>query len=139
MTKKNQIRPSANVPFAMPDWPASKVEMWPISRIKPYPHNARTHSDEQIALLARSMTDEGVTMPILVDEGGVIIAGHGRRAGPSKRQRHLLKTGCVVCRSWPTKSVPSFDRTGTTARLLVSALTGALGAAVNAGTPLSVA
>jgi hypothetical protein len=60
-------------------WPASKVEMRPLSWIKQYEGNPRTHPPAQIDLLARSMRDDGVTMPILVDEGGIIIAGHGRR------------------------------------------------------------
>lgn len=60
------------------DWPAASVQMWPLARIVPYPNNPRHHPPEQVALLAGSMLVEGVTMPILVDEAGVIIAGHGR-------------------------------------------------------------
>lgn len=60
-------------------WPASKVEMWPIGKIIPYPQNPRTHTEEQIKLIASSMKDDGVIAPILVDENGVIIYGHGRR------------------------------------------------------------
>ena len=61
------------------NWPASRVELWPIDRIREYPKNPRTHSDAQIALIAHSMKEDGVTAPILVDEEGIIIAGHGRR------------------------------------------------------------
>mgnify|MGYP006276874539 CR=1 FL=1 len=43
------------------------------------PRNARTHSKRQIGQIARSITRFGFTNPILVDEAGVIIAGHGRR------------------------------------------------------------
>lgn len=59
-------------------WPASKVELRPLDRIIPYPRNAKRHPQEQVAALAADMKTDGVTMPILVDEGGVIIAGHGR-------------------------------------------------------------
>ena len=66
------------------DWPAASVQMWPLARIVPYPNNPRRHPPEQVALLAGSMLVEGVTMPILVDEAGVIIAGHGRLLAAQK-------------------------------------------------------
>ena len=58
--------------------PADKVERWAIERLVPYARNARTHSDEQVAQIAASITEWGWTTPILVDEKGQIIAGHGR-------------------------------------------------------------
>jgi hypothetical protein len=30
-------------------WPADHVERWPLSRLTPYAHNARTHPDAQVA------------------------------------------------------------------------------------------
>ena len=60
-------------------WPAANVQMWALSKIKPYDKNPRTHSDEQVALLARLMLRNGVDQPIVVDEAGVILKGHGRR------------------------------------------------------------
>ncbi len=42
------------------------------------PNNPRTHSERQIGEIARSITEFGATNPILVDEAGMIIAGHGR-------------------------------------------------------------
>ena len=63
---------------AMPQWPADAIERRPLAALVPYARNARTHSDEQIAQIAASITEWGWTMPILVDEGGMIIAGHGR-------------------------------------------------------------
>ncbi|HBW3346598.1 ParB/Srx family N-terminal domain-containing protein [Klebsiella pneumoniae] len=52
----------------------------PISAIAGYTKNARTHSAEQIAEIAASITEFGWTNPLLVDEGGELIAGHGRIA-----------------------------------------------------------
>lgn len=60
------------------DWPADKVERRPIENLIPYVNNARTHSDEQVAQIAASMKEWGWTNPVLVDESGMIIAGHGR-------------------------------------------------------------
>lgn len=55
-----------------------KIANKPISALKPYPTNARTHSDAQIAKIAASIREFGWTNPILIDPGGGIIAGHGR-------------------------------------------------------------
>jgi hypothetical protein len=46
-----------------------------------YARNARTHSPEQVAQIAASIRDWGWTTPVLVDEQGTIIAGHGRISG----------------------------------------------------------
>jgi len=63
---------------ATPHWPADSIERWPLERLTPYARNARTHSDRQIAQLVASMRQWGFTIPVLVDESGGIIAGHGR-------------------------------------------------------------
>lgn len=44
----------------------------------PYARNSRTHSDSQVAQIAASIREFGWTNPILVDQEGTIIAGHGR-------------------------------------------------------------
>jgi len=64
-------------------WPANHVERWPLDRLIPFARNARTHSTAQIDQIAASMREWGWTNPVLVDEAGTIIAGHGR----SQRQR----------------------------------------------------
>jgi ParB-like nuclease domain len=57
---------------------AQRIELWPVDRLKPYERNARTHSPEQVAKIAASITEFGFTNPILVDSADGIIAGHGR-------------------------------------------------------------
>ena len=64
--------------IATQQWPADKVERWPIARLTPAARNSRTHSEAQIAQLAASIREWGWTMPVLVDEAGTLIAGHGR-------------------------------------------------------------
>ncbi len=49
-----------------------------LDELIPYARNARTHSDEQVAQLVASIKEFGWTNPVLVDECGEIIAGHGR-------------------------------------------------------------
>jgi DNA modification methylase len=79
-------------------WPAAKTELWNLERIVPYAGNPRQHSPEQVDLIARSMKDDGVTAPILVDEDGIIIYGHGRRLAAEKNA--FLKYPVVVARGW---------------------------------------
>jgi ParB-like chromosome segregation protein Spo0J len=64
--------------------PADQVETRALAEITPYPQNARTHSDQQIDLLAQLMLRYGVDQPIVVDEAGVILKGHGRRLAAIK-------------------------------------------------------
>jgi DNA modification methylase len=46
--------------------------------LKPDPRNSRTHSKRQVDQIIASMREFGFTNPILVDPGGMVIAGHGR-------------------------------------------------------------
>jgi ParB-like chromosome segregation protein Spo0J len=50
----------------------------PVDILIPYARNSRTHSPEQVAQIAASIKEFGFTNPVLVDESGGIIAGHGR-------------------------------------------------------------
>ena len=59
-------------------WPADAVERRPVAALVPFARNARTHSDEQVAQIAASIREWGWTVPVLIDEVGTIIAGHGR-------------------------------------------------------------
>ena len=54
------------------------IERWPVGRLLPYAANARTHSETQVAQIAGSIMEFGFNVPCLVDERGVLIAGHGR-------------------------------------------------------------
>ena len=49
-----------------------------LSELTPYANNARTHSAEQVEQIVASITEFGRTNPVLIDEAGSIIAGHGR-------------------------------------------------------------
>jgi DNA modification methylase len=52
--------------------------MRPISALRPYRQNARTHSKKQLRQIAKSIERFGFTNPVLVSDEGEIIAGHGR-------------------------------------------------------------
>lgn len=55
-----------------------RLEHLPITALKPYERNARTHSRKQVKQLAASIKRFGFNAPVLIDEDNVIIAGHGR-------------------------------------------------------------
>lgn len=55
-----------------------RVVMRRADALMPYAANARTHSPEQVAQIARSIEEFGFVNPVLVDSDGGIIAGHGR-------------------------------------------------------------
>lgn len=57
-----------------------KIEYLPIDSLIAYERNARTHSADQVAQIAASIQEFGFTNPVLVDEDGILIAGHGRTA-----------------------------------------------------------
>jgi ParB-like chromosome segregation protein Spo0J len=59
-------------------WPADRVVRVAVSTLIPAARNARTHSEAQVAQIAASIKEWGWTVPILLDEVGGIIAGHGR-------------------------------------------------------------
>jgi DNA modification methylase len=78
--------------------PNHRIELIQVGRLAPYKGNARTHSRKQIRQIADSIKRFGFTNPVLVDNGGEIIAGHGRIAAakllglsevPTLRLSHL--------------------------------------------------
>ncbi|MCB1526946.1 MAG: ParB N-terminal domain-containing protein [Hyphomicrobiaceae bacterium] len=61
-----------------------EIENLPLSVLRPYARNARTHSPKQIAQIAASIREFGFNNPVLIDRDGEIIAGHGRVAAAKK-------------------------------------------------------
>jgi len=54
------------------------IDQTPVSKLKPYDKNPRTHSATQIERLVNSFKEFGFTNPILIDDDCNVIAGHGR-------------------------------------------------------------
>jgi ParB-like chromosome segregation protein Spo0J len=75
--KPRKIKAQPSPPQAL-SWPADQVERRPVKDLVPAARNARTHSPAQIDQIAASIGEFGWTTPVLVDESGNIIAGHGR-------------------------------------------------------------
>ena len=64
----------------------------PIGDLIPYARNSRTHSDAQVAQIAASIKEFGFTNPVLIDEDGGIIAGHGRVLAARKLSMNEVPT-----------------------------------------------
>src|SRR5665647_2331861 len=54
------------------------VEWWALERPIPYARNARVCPESAIAKVAASLTEFGWRQPLVVDQQGVIVAGHTR-------------------------------------------------------------
>jgi DNA modification methylase len=78
---------------------ASKVVWRNLQDLRPFPNNPRQHPEAQIARLMKSMRRVW-TNPVLVDETGTILAGHGR---------------CEAARRLGLKEVPTISIVGLTA------------------------
>ena len=63
------------------------LETRPLKDLIPYAQNTRTHSDEQVEQIAASIREFGWTNPVLIDEEGNIIAGHGRVRAAAEQVR----------------------------------------------------
>lgn len=63
-----------------------EIEYLEVESLIPYARNSRTHSDEQVAQVAASIKEFGFTNPVLVDQDGMIIAGHGRTLAAQRLQ-----------------------------------------------------
>ncbi len=55
-----------------------KIELRPITSIRPYENNPRICDDKSVDAVAASIKEFGFRVPILLDKSGVIIAGHVR-------------------------------------------------------------
>src|ERR1700740_1874085 len=88
---------SPEAPLTRP-WPAERIEHWAIDRLIPHADNARIHSEADIDKLADSFRRWGWTNPVLVDENGELICGHGRVRAAAKPG--LTSIAVTVARGW---------------------------------------
>jgi DNA modification methylase len=79
-------------------WPAAKVEIWPVELLTTNPRNARIHGPEQIEQIRESLREFGWTMPVLVRENGMLIAGHGRLE--AAKLEGITEVPTIVARGW---------------------------------------
>jgi DNA modification methylase len=71
-----------------------KLVMRPVDGLIPFARNSRTHSDAQVAQIAASIREFGWTNPLLVDERGGVVAGHGRLL--AARMLGAAEVPCII-------------------------------------------
>src|SRR5260370_39517760 len=59
-----------------------------VDALKPRTTNPRTHSNKQIAQIAKAVRRYGFINPVLTDDATGIIAGHGRRQPDNALELH---------------------------------------------------
>jgi len=82
----------------MKRWPADAVVMRAVGSLKGYAANSRLHDQHQVAQIAASIRQWGWTNPVLIDEAGQVIAGHGRLL--AARQLNLSEVPCIIATGW---------------------------------------
>jgi ParB-like chromosome segregation protein Spo0J len=90
----------------MPAWPSDNVVRRDLASLKPYPRNARTHSDVQVKQIAGAITEFGWTTPILVSEDGTVIAGHGRIE--AAKLLGITEAPVMVATGWSQKQIRAY-------------------------------
>lgn len=83
-----------NAPFD-PKIAGLEVRYVALTTLKPHPQNANTHDAKQVARIARSVRDYGWTVPVLIDEEGLVLAGHGRLLAAAKLGLEQVPTICL--------------------------------------------
>lgn len=98
--KTNGAAPAADVNlFHVEQFKAVPViEAWPVEKLIPYARNSRTHSEDQVARIAQSIARFGFTNPVLVNEDGTIIAGHGRTM--AAKRLGMAAVPVIVAHGW---------------------------------------
>ena len=87
-----------------------QIEARPLEALAPYARNPKQHGEEQLAKLVSSLREFGWTFPILTDEHGEVIAGHGRLLAAQR----ILKHGWTIP-GWPdTSTAPVLAKDGLT-------------------------
>jgi DNA modification methylase len=78
-TTKSKIPANGSTPRTDQGPPyQNDIEWQPVLGLRPSSNNARTHPARQLKTISRSIAEFGFTNPILIDETGQILAGHGR-------------------------------------------------------------
>ena len=73
---------------------AQAIHLWPISQVRPYDRNPKTHPASQVSELAAALIEHGFLKPLIVDETGELLAGHGLLL--AARRLHLEQVPVVV-------------------------------------------
>lgn len=76
--------------------PLLKIVNRSVDALVGYERNARTHTAKQIKQIADSITQFGWTNPLLIDDEGNVVAGHGRLE--AAKLLRMTSVPCIVLR-----------------------------------------
>ena len=97
--KSKNSEPVVPAPAPMRVLPSRvRQEVWPIERIRPYERNAKRHPQEQIDKIRASYREFGEVGPIVIDEDGELISGHGRHQ--ALQQEGVAEVRVLVAVGW---------------------------------------
>lgn len=85
------FKPGSVAPFLV-----DRIEIRPLSELRPDPRNPKNHPAKQITEIANSIRAFGFLMPMLVDATGMIIVGHGRFAAAGQAGLSSVPTICAT-------------------------------------------
>ena len=80
------------------DMASLQIEQRNPRQLKPHPKNSRFHPEVQLKQLAASLRRFGITKPILIDDDGMILAGHATTLAAIECK--LASVPVVVARDW---------------------------------------
>ena len=85
-----------------------KIETRKLTEIKPYPNNPRKN-DQAVEAVSESIRQCGYVAPIIVDEDGVILAGHTRYKALKRlsytEAEVVVKEGLIFVRSIQVETI----------------------------------
>ena len=88
----------------------TKIEYMLVNDLVPYSRNPRTHSEEQVIKIMKSIEEFGFTNPILIKDDNTIIAGHGRYV--SAKQLNMDKIPCIRLSHLTEEQVQAYGYSG---------------------------
>ena len=84
----------------------TKIIWKPIDDLIPYEHNAKEHTEKQLANLEESFRRYGWQQPCLITNDNVIITGHGRALGA--KRAGLTDAPCIYCDDLTEKEIKEY-------------------------------
>ena len=94
----DQLKTETEADSIKPIKAVNKIVNKPVNELIPYDRNPRIHPDSQIKQLQNSIREWGWTIPILIDEEGNVVAGHGRLF--AAQDMGISEVPCVVATGW---------------------------------------
>jgi ParB-like nuclease family protein len=87
-------------------WESEAIEKWPLAKLRGYKGNARIHDRASIDAIKKSIIEFGFVTPLLIDETGEIICGHGRAQAAA--ELGIIRVPVIVARGWSEARIAAY-------------------------------